>query len=124
MWRAVTLTIVITEALALMVGPAWAQSQPATPGPATSSFASTIGLVEGTVKSVDPATGTFQVSTGLFGLFGLFGKTLRLSTDTEVEIGGRRGSLTEIREGARVKVAYEVREGKNVATHIELTPRA
>ena len=121
MWRPVTLTIVITETLALMVGPAWAQSQQATPGPATSSNASTIGLVEGTVKSVDPATGTFQVSTGLFGLFG---KTLRLSTDTEVEIGGRLGSLTEIREGARVKVAYQVREGKNVATHIELTRRA
>ncbi len=121
MWCAVTLTIVITQTLALMVGPAWAQSLQAVPGRATSSNASTIGLVEGTVKSVDSATGTVQVSTGLFGLFG---KTLRLSRDTEVEIGGRLGSLTEIREGARVKVAYEVREGKNVATHIELTPRA
>ena len=89
----------------------------AMPGP---SNAWTIGLVEGTVKSVDPATGTVQISTGLLGLFG---KTLRLSEDTEVQIDGRLGSLTEIREGARVKVAYEVRDGKNVATHIELTPR-
>jgi len=40
-----------------------------------------------------------------------------------VQLDGRLGSLTEIREGARVKVAYEVRDGKNVATHIELTPR-
>jgi hypothetical protein len=108
MWRLMSATAVVVTMLALAVGSTSAQSQQA---PA---------LLEGTVKSVDPATGTVQVSTGLFGLFG---KTLRLSEDTEVQIGGRLGSLTEIREGARVKVAYEVRDGKNVATHIELTPR-
>ena len=120
MWRAISGTIVIMTMLALGAGPTSAQSQQIPPSPASSSNAWPIGLVEGTVKSVDPATGTVQVSTGLFGLFG---KTLRLSEDTEVQIDGRLGSLTEIREGARVKVAYEVRDGKNVATHIELTPR-
>src|SRR6266516_3417341 len=119
MWRAISGTIVITAMLALGVWATSAQSQQM-PGPGSPSNAWTIGLVEGTVKSVDPATGTVQISTGLLGLFG---KTLRLSEDTEVQIDGRLGSLTEIREGARVKVAYEVRDGKNVATHIELTPR-
>jgi len=119
MWRAISGTIVITAMLALGVWATSAQSQQM-PGPGNPSNAWTIGLVEGTVKSVDPATGTVQISTGLLGLFG---KTLRLSEDTEVQIDGRLRSLTEIREGARVKVAYEVRDGKNVATHIELTPR-
>lgn len=119
MWPAISKTIVITAMLALGVGATSAQSQQM-PGPGSSSNAWTNGLVEGTVKSVNPATGTVEISTGPFGLFG---KTLRLSEDTEVQIDGRLGSLTEIREGARVKVAYEVRDGKNVATHIELTPR-
>jgi hypothetical protein len=108
MGRFTSATAVMVLMLALAVGLTSAQSPQA---PA---------LLEGTVKSVDPATGTVQVSTGFFGLFG---KTLRLSEDTEVQIAGRLGSLTEIREGAWVKVAYEVRDGKNVATHIQLAPR-
>ena len=123
MWRASSGTIVIMAMLAFGVAPTSAQSQQIATAPGASSNASTTGLLEGTVKSVDPATGTVQVSTGLFGLFGLFGKTLQLSGDTEVQIEGRLGSLTEIREGAKVKVVYAVRDGKNVATHIELTPR-
>ena len=107
MWRAVSATIVIITMFALGVGALSAQSQ------------QTTALLEGTVKSVDPTTGTVQVSTGLFGLFG---KTLKLSEDTEVQVDGKLGSLTEIREGAKVRVAYEVRDGKNVATHIELVP--
>jgi|SRR5882672_10628644 len=122
MWRASSGTIVIMAMLAFGVAPTSAQSQQVAPAPGASSNASTtgLGLLEGTVKSVDPTTGTVQVSTGLFGLFG---KTLQLSGDTEVQIEGRLGSLTEIREGAKVKVVYAVRDGKNVATHIELTPR-
>ena len=120
MWRASSGTIVIMALLAFGVAPTSAQSQQIATAPGASSNASTTGLLEGTVKSVDPTTGTVQVSTGLFGLFG---KTLQLSGDTEVQIEGRLGSLTEIREGAKVKVVYAVRDGKNVATHIELTPR-
>jgi hypothetical protein len=120
MWRAISGTIAIAAMLVLGVGPTSAPSQQISPGSGTSSNAWTTGLVEGTVKSVDPQTGTVHVSTGFFGFFG---KTLQLSEDTEVQIDGRLGSLTEIREGARVKVAYEVRDGKNVATHIELAPR-
>jgi Cu/Ag efflux protein CusF len=118
MWRASSGTIVIMAMLAFGVAPTSAQSQQIATAPGASSNAS--GLLEGTVKSVDPTTGTVQVSTGLFGLFG---KTLQLSGDTEVQIEGRLGSLTEIREGAKVKVVYAVRGGKNLATHIELTPR-
>jgi hypothetical protein len=94
MWRAISGTIVITTMLALGLGPTSAQSQQISRGSGSSSNASTAGLVEGTVKSVDPQTGTVHVSTGLFGFFG---KTLQLSEGTEVQIDGRLGSLREPR---------------------------
>jgi len=53
------------------------------------------GSVEGTVRKVDVATGTIQVSSGLLGLGE---KTLRLSEDTLVKVGDREASLTEISE--------------------------
>jgi Cu/Ag efflux protein CusF len=120
MWRVISGTMVVTTMLALGVGLTSTQSQQISPASGSSSNGWTTGLVEGTVKSVDPQTGTVHVSTGLFGFLG---KTLQLSEGTEVQIDGRLGSLTEIREGAKVKVVYEVRDGKKVATYIELTPR-
>ena len=60
MWRAISGTIVITAMLALGVWATSAQSQQM-PGPGSPSNAWTIGLVEGTVKSVDPATGTVRL---------------------------------------------------------------
>jgi Cu/Ag efflux protein CusF len=78
------------------------------------------GSVEGTVKKVDVATGTIQVSSGLFGLGE---KTLQLSEDTLVKVGDREASLTEISEGSKVTACYEPRNRKYVATHIDLVPR-
>ena len=78
------------------------------------------GSVEGTVRKVDVATGTIQVSSGLLGLGE---KTLRLSEDTLVKVGDREASLTEISEGSKVTAYYETRNRKYVATHIELVPR-
>jgi hypothetical protein len=78
------------------------------------------GSLEGTVRNVDVGTGTFRVSTGLFGLVG---KTLQLSEDTLVKVGDREASLTEILEGSKVTAYYQTRDRKNVATYIELVPK-
>jgi Cu/Ag efflux protein CusF len=78
------------------------------------------GLVEGTVRKVDVATGTIHVSSGPLGLGE---KTLQLSEDTLVKVGDREASLTEIFEGSKVTAYYETRNRKYVATHIDLVPR-
>jgi Cu/Ag efflux protein CusF len=112
---------------AMAAGAAWAQIPQSTPGtgmnadrPAATA-APTSGMVEGTVKKVDPMAGTLRVSSGLFGLFG---KTLQIGPDTQVRVDGRDSNLAEIREGAKVKASYETRNGRTVATRIEAIPSA
>jgi Cu/Ag efflux protein CusF len=88
--------------------------RPSTIGP------STIGIVEGTVKKVDPATGMLRVSSGPFGLFA---KSLQVGPDTRVTVDGHESNLSAIREGTRVKASYEQRNGQTVATRIEALPQ-
>ena len=78
----------------------------------------TMGMLQGAAKDVDPGAGTLQVSTGPFGIFW---KTLEVTGDTQIQVEGRRATLADIREGASVKASYETRETKNVATKIEVT---
>jgi Cu/Ag efflux protein CusF len=123
--RYATLAIVIALSLAVAAGPAMAQTQqsaPPLPGGATpppTEKAPTMGMLEGAVKKVDPAAGTVQVSSGPFGIIG---RTLEVTNDTQIQVEGRQGSLSDLREGAKVKAAYESRGGKNVATQIEVMP--
>ena len=126
--RYITLAVVIALSLAVAAGPVMAQAQqsPPLPGGSTPSpserpteKALTMGMLEGAVKKVDPAAGTLQVSSGPFGILG---RTLEVTTDTQIQVEGRQGSLTDLREGAKVKAAYESRNGKNVATQIEVMP--
>jgi Cu/Ag efflux protein CusF len=117
--------------LALVVAPVLAQTQaPAPPGsparPAPGAGAGAIvpekaKEVEGTVKKVDPATKSVQVSAGLLGFFGA---TLEVTDETKINVAGKDGSLMDIREGARVKASYESRDGKNVAKSIDVIPAA
>jgi len=126
--RYMTLAVVIALSLAIAAGPVMAQTQqpPPLPGGSTPSPSErptenvpTMGMLEGAVKKVDPAAGTLQVSSGPFGILG---RTLEVTTDTQIQVEGRQGSLTDLREGAKVKAAYESRNGKNVATQIEVMP--
>ena len=126
--RYMTLAVVIALSLAIAAGPVMAQTQqsPPLPGGSTPSpserpteKALTMGMLEGAVKKVDPAAGTLQVSSGPFGILG---RTLEVTTDTQIQVEGRHGSLADLREGAKVKAAYESRNGKNVATQIEVMP--
>jgi Cu/Ag efflux protein CusF len=120
-----------------VVGPAAAQTQtnPRTDSPAATSpshrydspssagtpaSGKATGMLEGSVKKLDPGAGTVQVSSGPLGLFG---KTLEINNDTQIQLDGRPGSIADIREGTKVKASYEARDGRNVATRIELLPR-
>ncbi len=123
--RYATLAIVIAMSLGVAAGPAMAQTQqsaPSLPGGATSQpteKAPAMGMLEGSVKKVDPAAGTVQVSSGPFGIIG---RTLEITNDTQIQVEGRQGSLSDLREGEKVKAAYESHGGKNVATQIEVMP--
>ena len=104
-----------TVLLALAVVPWPAQAQTSTPGVKGSGDAS----LEGTVKKVDPAAKTVEVSIGQSGLWE---KTLEVTKSTQIETEGQRATLADIAEGVKVKASYETRAGKSFATHIDLVP--
>ncbi len=129
MTRYVRMTMLAAALTTLTAGGAWAQvPPPTTPTPTPAPRAgdtgmsrpSTIGMVEGTVKKVDPASGMLRVSSGPFGLFA---KSLQVGPDTQVTVDGRESNLSAIREGTRVKASYEQRNGQTVATRIEALPQ-
>jgi hypothetical protein len=107
---------VIAALLAVIVGPWRAQAQPsrsdmqAFPSPSDTS-------VEGTVKRINPAVRTIEVSTG-----GHWEKTLELTVATEIRDEGRAATLDDIQEGVKVKASYETLLGKSFATRIDLIP--
>jgi len=110
--------------VSIVAGAIWAQvpppSSPGTDRPAAEATPPTIGMVEGTVKSVDPSARTVSVASGLFGIFRT---TLVLAPDTQISVAGRNSDPSEIREGTKVKASYETLNGRKVATRIEVTPR-
>ena len=126
--------VVIGLTLAIAAAPAMAQ---VTPAPSTSPTVppadrpaapadrpapvdkTTTGMLEGSVKKVDPGANQVQVSSGLFGILG---KTLEVTSDTQIQMEGRQATLADIREGSKVKASYETRDGKNVARRIEVMP--
>jgi hypothetical protein len=121
--RMTTLAVALTS---MAAGAAPAQVPPPAPTPVpspnrpmTETARPVIGMVEGTVKKVDPAAGTLQISSGLFGLFG---KTLQVGPDTQISVDGRDSNLAEVRAGSKVKASYETRNGLTVATRIEAMP--
>ena len=123
--RYVRMTVMAVALTSMAAGAAGAQVPPPAPAPApapdrpmSETQRPVIGLVEGTVKKVDPAAGTLQISSGFFGLFG---KTLRVGPDTQISIDGRDSNLAEVRQGTKVKASYETRNGLTVATRIEAT---
>src|SRR5262249_21566129 len=118
----------IALSLAIVAGPAMAQVKPAPGTSPTTPPASerpsvvdktTTGMLEGSVKKVDPGANTVQVSSGLFGILR---KTLEVNSNTEIQMEGRQATLADVREGEKVKASYESRDGKNIATRIEVMP--
>jgi Cu/Ag efflux protein CusF len=113
-----TMTALIVAAAA---APVLAQAQPAPrPAPGAPAADPRPKQVEGTVKKVDPAANTVQVS----GLMGIMGTTLEVTRETQIQVEGKQALLADIREGAKVKASYETRDGKNVAKSIDVIPAA
>jgi len=128
MLRIVTVLVAVAALLASAIGPATAQApgqppgapMPGAPPAAPPAVREPISKeVQGTVKKVDPAQNTVQISAGILGLFGA---TVEVTDETEIVVEGRKGSLGDIQEGAKVKASYEMRQGKNVAKSIEVMP--
>jgi Cu/Ag efflux protein CusF len=119
MSRGAKCAVAVGMILIVTAGSAWAQAQAPMPAPPSAPAAPVPGSLEGKVKKVDLTVGTVSVSRGWFGLFG---KTLAVSSDTQIQVEGRQGTLADVTEGAKVKALYETREGKNVATRIEVVP--
>jgi Cu/Ag efflux protein CusF len=126
------LAAAVVLGLVLAAGPVLAQVSPSIPGapPAPSGAApaakapaerTTTGMLEGSVKKVDPGSGELQVSSGPLGVFH---KTLEVSNSTDIQMNGQRGTLADLREGEKIKASYESRDGKNFATRIEVAPEA
>ncbi len=77
------------------------------------------GMLEGSVKKLDPGRGALQVSSGPLGILA---RTLEVNSNTQIQVEGRQGSIRDLQEGARIKASYEERDGKNIATRIEVMP--
>jgi Cu/Ag efflux protein CusF len=109
----------VAALLAMVFGPWGVQAQQSMPGVQGSPSASAATSFEGTVKKVNPAARTLEVSIGLLGLWG---KTLEVTDGTQIQSEGRQATLEDIREGTKVKASYETRAGKSIATRIDLLP--
>lgn len=100
--------------LGLIGGPGCVQAQQSMPG---SVGVQPSGSLEGTVKKVNPATSTVEVSTDRFGLWA---KSLEVGSATDIRVEGRKASLEDLHEGEKIKASYETRVGKSFATSIEV----
>jgi hypothetical protein len=95
-------------------GPGYVQAQQSMPG---SVGVQPSGSLEGTVKKVNPATSTVEVSTDRFGLWA---KSLEVGSATDIRVEGRKASFEDLHEGEKIKASYETRVGKSFATSIEV----
>ena len=119
--RSASLAASVALGLAIGALPAVAQTPkaPADSPAAVPAPGKATGMLEGSVKKVDPGAGTLQVTSGPLGMFG---RTLEVNSDTQIQVEGRQGTLADLQEGAKIKASYDTREGKNIATRIEVMP--
>src|SRR5215469_864644 len=112
--------LVTAASLLLMIGGPWkAQAQPPRSRMQISPPSDVTTSIEGTVKKVDPAKRTIEVSTGSSGHWE---KTLELTNGTQIRDEGRAATMDDIQEGVKVKASYETLLGKSFATRIDLIP--
>ena len=110
----------VAMALLMMIAGPWnAQAQPPRSGMQISPPPDVTTSVEGTVKKVNPAKRTIEVSTGSSGHWE---KTLELTNGTQIRDEGRAATMDDIQEGVKVKASYETLLGKSFATRIDLIP--
>src|SRR5262252_3169989 len=105
--------------LMMIAGPWKAQAQPPRSRMQISPPSDVTTSIEGTVKKVNPAKRTIEVSTGSSGHWE---KTLELTNGTQIRDEGRAATMDDIQEGVKVKASYETLLGKSFATRIDLIP--
>ena len=118
------IAVVIVTGLTIATGTATAQAQqplslPGAAAPGGDAEKVSTGIVEGSVKTVDPGAGTVHISSEPLGAVG---RTLEVTDWTQIQVEGRQATLADIREGAHVRASYESHEGKNFATQIDVMP--
>src|SRR5262249_10991349 len=111
--------VAMAALLAVIAGPWSAQARPSRSRMQVSPPPDAASSIEGTVKKVNPAKRTIEVSTGASGHWE---KTLELTKGTQIRDEGRAATLDDIQEGMRVKASYETLLGKSFATRIDLIP--
>jgi Cu/Ag efflux protein CusF len=116
MGRYVRVLSAIVVVLGVIAGPAWLRAQESVPG-FTSEQAG--ASVEGTVRKVNPAKNTVEVTMGRFGLWT---KRLEVGSNTQIRVEGRKASMDDLHEGEKVKASYETRLGGYFATTIDIIP--
>jgi hypothetical protein len=118
MWRKFRIFSAIIVVVGAIAGPESLSAQESFSG---SRSAQPDAVLEGTVKRINPATNTVEVSIGKYGLWS---KTLEVSYTTDIRIEGRKVSLEDLEEGEKVKASYETRLGKSFASTIAVTAPA
>ena len=111
--------VAATALLMVIAGPWKAQAQPPRSRMQISPPSDVTTSIEGTVKKVNPAKRTIEVSTGSSGHWE---KTLELTNGTQIRDEGRAATMDDIQEGVKVKASYETLLGKSFATRIDLIP--
>jgi hypothetical protein len=119
MWRKFRIFGAIVVVVGAIAGPESLPAQTSISSGSTSPRAE--AFLVGTVKKINPAAGTVEVSIGKFGLWT---KTLEVSSATDIRIEGQKVSLEDLEEGERVRASYETRVGKSFASAIEVTAPA
>jgi len=110
----------VTVLLAMTFGTWVVQAQQNMPGVQGSPSAPAGLSFEGTVKKVNPATRTLEVSVEPLGLWR---RTLEVTNGTQIlTTEGRKATFEDIHQGATVKASYEMRAGQGFATRIDLLP--
>ena len=111
--------VTVAAVLAVIAGSWRAEARPSRSRMQVSPAPEATFSIEGTVKKVNPAKRTIEVSTGSSGHWE---KILELTNGTQIRDEGRAATLDDIQEGVRVKASYETLLGKSFATRIDLIP--
>lgn len=115
---AVALTMALVGSMSALALAQQPSPRPGLPAAAPQGEAPSIRDVTGTVKGVDAAARTVQVSSGMLGLFRT---TLVVTDETRIEVQGHEATLADVQEGDQVKASYEMQDGRSVARSIEVT---
>lgn len=107
--NAVRLTLALVAA-ALAAGTTAMAQQPTAPAAQDTLI--------GTVRSVDPRSGTIEMITGVGLVLRLY--RVQVDEDVPVRIAGRSATLTQLERGQVVRIVYQTTTVGRVAAYVEV----